>query len=364
MFKIAIIDDDDIIRENITELLTSHSFNATAYEDADTAIKEISATLPDLILCDIMMPQTHGYEVLNILKENEKTSCIPFIFITAKAEISDIRVGMELGADDYLIKPFTTEQLLNAINTRIDAIARNNRKKENDLQNSLNNLSQVISHEYNTPLNGIIGLSDILLETINNKSFEEVVKCIQLIKESGLRLKRMNHKLINFINTFNNVKPLSPNIITIEEFQDITSSIVKRIAKEQNRENDLVSTVKPTNQTAYIVFPTLYLETIIEEIAFNAFKFSNKGTPVNINFSFESKSQICVTIKNSSAEKPNFIRDETVLDFNRTQSGGQGLTMGLLMIDKLCALQNSTFTIEEFKLLVKASFKIKYLSKG
>jgi two-component system sensor histidine kinase/response regulator len=364
MFKIAIIDDDDIIRENLTELLTSYSFSATAYEDADTAIKEISAAPPDLILCDIMMPQTHGYEVLNILKENEKTSCIPFIFITAKAEIADIRVGMEMGADDYLIKPFTKEQLLTAINTRKDAIARVNRKKETDLQSSLDNLSQVISHEYNTPLNGIIGLSDVLLETIKNKSFEEVVKCIQLIKESGLRLKRMNHKLINFITTFNNVKPLSPNIITIEEFQNITSTIIKRIAREQNRENDSVSAAKLSNQTSYIVFPTLYLETIIEEIAFNAFKFSNKGTPVNINFSLEPKSQICISIKNTSIEKPNFIRDETVLDFKRTKNGGQGLTMGLLMIDKLCALQNCIFVIEEFKLMVKASFKIKYLNKS
>lgn len=364
MFKIAIIDDDDIIRENITELLKANSFDVTAYEDAEKALREISVSPPDLILCDIMMPQTHGYEMLNMLKENDQTNCIPFIFITAKAEIADIRVGMELGADDYLIKPFTTEQLLTAINTRMGAIERNNRKKENDLQNSLNNLSQVISHEYNTPLNGIIGLSDILLETINNKNFEEVAKCIQLIKESGLRLKRMNHKLINFINTFNNVKPLSPNIITIEEFQDITTTIIKRIAREQNREKDLISAVKPTNQSAYIVFPILYLETIMEEIAFNAFKFSKKGSPVNINFSFEPKSQICVTIKNTSAEKPNFVRDETVLDFNRTQHGGQGLTMGLLMIDKLCALQNSIFTVEEFKLLVKSTLKIKYLSKA
>ena len=117
--KILLIEDNPEMRENTTEILELADFVVISAPDGKMGVEAAKAENPDLIICDIMMPVMDGYEVLNELSREEKTSVIPFIFLTAKAERNDLRKGMELGADDYLTKPFDDRELLNAIEVRL-----------------------------------------------------------------------------------------------------------------------------------------------------------------------------------------------------------------------------------------------------
>ena len=117
--KILIIEDNADIRENIAELLELSGYITLTAEDGKSGAKMALQHIPDLILCDIMMPILDGYGVLHILSKHKETINIPFIFLTAKAEKSDIRKGMTLGADDYITKPFEETDLLNAIGNRL-----------------------------------------------------------------------------------------------------------------------------------------------------------------------------------------------------------------------------------------------------
>lgn len=117
--KILIIEDDKIVRENTAEILTLSGYEVESAEDGKSGIKKVTDFNPDLIICDIMMPELDGYGVLYVLSKNPKTASIPFIFLTAKIEKEDLRKGMNLGADDYLTKPFDDMELLNAIEGRI-----------------------------------------------------------------------------------------------------------------------------------------------------------------------------------------------------------------------------------------------------
>jgi DNA-binding response OmpR family regulator len=119
MKKILIIEDNLEIRENTGEILTLAGYEVIAAENGRVGVELATKQSPDLIICDIMMPELDGYGVLHILSKKESTAGIPFIFVTAKTEKSDIRKGMELGADDYLTKPFDDTELLNAIETRL-----------------------------------------------------------------------------------------------------------------------------------------------------------------------------------------------------------------------------------------------------
>lgn len=119
MSKILVIEDELSIRELINELLTLADFEVVEAEDGQQGIEQALSTLPDLILCDIMMPYKNGYEVLQELQCHPETESIPFIFLTAKGTKFDIRQGMNLGADDYLTKPFTEDELLQTINIRL-----------------------------------------------------------------------------------------------------------------------------------------------------------------------------------------------------------------------------------------------------
>lgn len=119
MKKILIIEDNPDLRENLAEILTLGGYEPVTAENGKTGVEKALDVAPDLILCDIMMPELDGYGVLHILSRQAKTADIPFIFLTAKAEKEDFRRGMSLGADDYITKPFDDVALLQTIESRL-----------------------------------------------------------------------------------------------------------------------------------------------------------------------------------------------------------------------------------------------------
>lgn len=120
MIKVLLIEDDTVLRENTAEILRlSECYDVVTAPDGEAGIKQALLVVPDVIICDVMMPKVDGYGVLETLSKNTKTKYIPFIFLSAKTKRSDIRKGMNLGADDYVTKPFTEEDLICAIESRL-----------------------------------------------------------------------------------------------------------------------------------------------------------------------------------------------------------------------------------------------------
>lgn len=126
-YKIMVIEDNEEVRENICEILELSGYEVNSAENGKVGVRKIKEDLPDLILCDIMMPELDGYGVLHILQRTPETSGIPFIFLTAKSERTDFRKGMNLGADDYITKPFEEVQLMEAIELRLQKSADSGR---------------------------------------------------------------------------------------------------------------------------------------------------------------------------------------------------------------------------------------------
>ncbi|WP_110985059.1 response regulator transcription factor [Acaryochloris thomasi] len=119
MIKILVIEDEVAVRANIAELLHEEEYQVITAENGFVGILWAQEHLPDLIICDMMMPALDGRDVLKALREDSITESIPFIFLTARADKSDIRVGMNLGADDYLTKPFSRQELLETVEARL-----------------------------------------------------------------------------------------------------------------------------------------------------------------------------------------------------------------------------------------------------
>src|SRR5688500_9225400 len=115
MKKILLIEDNEDIRTNTAEILELSNYTVIVAENGKVGVMKALETQPDLIICDIMMPELDGYGVLHAIQRNESIKNTPFIFLTAKTERTDIRKGMELGADDYVTKPFDGTELLNAV---------------------------------------------------------------------------------------------------------------------------------------------------------------------------------------------------------------------------------------------------------
>lgn len=122
MKKILLIEDNDDVRENTAEILELSNYEVIVADNGKTGIEKALEHQPDLIICDIMMPVLDGYGVLHAIHKNEAIKNTPFIFLTAKTERGDFRKGMELGADDYITKPFSGTELLNAVDSRLQKI--------------------------------------------------------------------------------------------------------------------------------------------------------------------------------------------------------------------------------------------------
>lgn len=120
MTKVLVIEDNELIRESIENLLNTRGFNAAGAEDGRSGLQLAREMLPDLILCDVRIPELDGYEVLKALRSDPETAAIPFIILTAETYQSVLHQGEHLGANGYLTKPFTTADLLDAIATQLE----------------------------------------------------------------------------------------------------------------------------------------------------------------------------------------------------------------------------------------------------
>jgi CRP/FNR family transcriptional regulator, polysaccharide utilization system transcription regulator len=167
--KILIIEDNADVRENTAEILELAKYEVTQAENGKVGVELAMKERPDLIICDIMMPVLDGYGVIHLLNKNPETASIPFIFLSAKSERVDFRKGMELGADDYISKPFDDVELLNAVESRL-------RKNE------------VLKAEFSKSVDGL------------NKFFSEVQKLDDLKKLSANR-RIKQYKKKDFIFT-------------------------------------------------------------------------------------------------------------------------------------------------------------------
>jgi CheY-like chemotaxis protein len=148
MKKILLIEDNTEVRENTAEILSLADYEVTTAKNGKEGAELAQKLLPDLVVCDIMMPELDGYGVLHILSKKPETARIPFIFLTAKAEKADMRKGMSLGADDYLTKPFDDTDLLNAIEVRLrknDMKFRNYAATEDGLNHFIQDARQVLN---------------------------------------------------------------------------------------------------------------------------------------------------------------------------------------------------------------------------
>ncbi len=152
MKKILLIEDNPDVRENTAEILALAGYEVSTAENGKLGVEAATASLPDLIICDIMMPVLDGYGVLHLLSKNHTTESIPFIFLSAKSERSDVRKGMEMGADDFITKPFDDIELLNAVESRL--------KK-----------AEIIKKEYGA---GAEGINQMLLDSEGMRDLEKV----------------------------------------------------------------------------------------------------------------------------------------------------------------------------------------------
>ncbi|POY41428.1 hybrid sensor histidine kinase/response regulator [Flavobacterium alvei] len=321
--KILLVDDDVNLRETINELLILEKFETRTAENGQIALDILDLWIPDLIICDIMMPVMDGETFQKIIYGNKNFSTIPFIFLTAMNEEGLIRKCFNEGADDFLTKPFKINELLKTIEIKIERF--------NKIKNS-NNLylgeKKYFCHEINTPLNGILESIDLLINNSDNFEQSEINDFYEAIKISGERLYRNTQNIVLLEEIKNNkIELFNIDISEIKGvFRNVLGKILLNYKKQENR---IVSKLR----TSKLEISEKNLSFILFELLDNALKFSPKNKKVIIEGSRYDDNLYEIRIFDSGIgfkEEELQIIDAGV-QFHRDKYEQQGLGLGLYL---------------------------------
>ncbi len=347
MKKILVIEDDKLILTIITDILEAEDFVVIGAKNGRVGIEKAQQEIPDLIICDVMMPELDGYGVLKSLRGNLVTEAIPFIFLTAKSTKADLREGMELGADDYLTKPFTRDELMKAINTRLDkqrVIERRTQEKLDDLRSSI---TLSLPHELRTPLNGIIGYSQLIIEDFKDLEEDEIFTMLENINFSAHRLYRL---IQNFL-LYTDLELLSRDTDRLQLFKTGTisnpKSIIREVAIEKAKKINRLKDLDITSENANLKISEPNFRKIIDELLDNAFKFSLPETKVQVIGRLVNNIFAVDFIDRGTGMSINEIANVGAYkQFNRRIYEQQGSGLGLVIAKRMTELHNGKLIIQ------------------
>ncbi len=353
MTKILVIDDEQQMRQRILETLNYEGFETIGAENGRKGVQLAKKHHPGLILCDVNMPELDGYGVLAELHHDPATTTIPFVFLTARAARDDLREGMNLGADDYLIKPFTVNELLNVIDTQLKKHVAVSEQASKQMEDLRLDLSRSLPHELRTPLQGILGFSEYLIfagpKIVREANEDKIVEVGQLIHKSTLRLQRLveNYLLYADLKLMEyDPEKRKQNMWQSDEYiktREVIRFFALQKAEKDGRKKDLVLDLVDTN----LRIAQRGIRKIVEELLDNAFKFSEPGSPVQVMTRHDDIHFVLrITNQGRSMSTEQIANIGAYIQFERKQYEQQGSGLGLTLVCLLAQLCGGELTIE------------------
>ncbi|NET59684.1 MAG: hybrid sensor histidine kinase/response regulator [Symploca sp. SIO2E6] len=342
MTKILVIEDEELVRENLLDFLEAEDYQTIDACNGRIGVELAQQHLPDLIICDVMMPELDGHGVLDKLRQNSATATIPFIFLTAKADKMDRREGMGLGADDYLTKPFTIKELKNTIEVRLGK-QREIKKKFDNLRNSI---TLALPHEMRTSLNGILGSSQLIMDPDSLES-EEIREMAETIYKSGKRLLRLTENFLRYTE----VEILATDPERVAQLQNSVSGspqeLIAKLSQEIAHKLGRGADLQLQLQEVSVRIADSRLKTIVEELIDNAFKFSEVGTPVQVLSTVHNDTfLLSINDQGRGMTREQIANLGAYLQFERKEYEQQGIGLGLVLAKRLAELHSGQLTIE------------------
>lgn len=349
METILIVEDNAIVMESIAESLRVNGYTVLQALNGLEAIPLAQTHLPHVILSDIMMDGMDGYTLLNELRKDPATALIPFLFMSAKTDFEDIRFAMNLGADDYITKPFTPTSLVTTIKTRLSKHAMMQSAVHDKIKQLTENLAYAMPHELRTPMTAIMGCADLIKRNLEPLNTEEILLCSELIDTSVRRL----YRLIEQFNHYAQLTLIEADAVRRKQLYsqltmysgDTIHEFSLEEATRNGRSNDII--IDDNIGDAILPIKPYYLEMIVREVLNNAFKFSSSDSPIRIVLSKTTDYySIIVQDKGRGISKQHIRSIEAFTQFDRQQYEQQGVGLGLALVRKILDLYSGKFIIQ------------------
>lgn len=349
--KVLVVEDDLHLMEGIQEILELDGYEVVTAPSGVEGLEVLTSgkPFPDLIISDIMMPRMSGYEFFEAVRSETNWLSIPFIFLTAKGEKSDIRLGKAMGADDYVTKPFGAEDLLVAVSSKLER----NKQLQSVLSKQIADIKRqiltILNHEFRTPLTYVVAYSDMLTRDADQLSLKEMRDFLKGVGSGADRLQRLveNFILLVELETGEVASTYSWRKRAIRDVTPIVKAAVKYHqsvleARQQKVTIDIAETLSP------FVGDQEYLSAALIRLLDNAIKFSSEDTTIEVRVYRDTDNRTTFEVRDYGRGIP---ADELEMIFNmfyqvnRPIYEDQGTGSGLAIVRGIAHVHNADITV-------------------
>ena len=344
MKKILIIDDEDSIRTTVGIVLRTAGYLTLQAANGAEGLKLAREQLPDVTLCDVNMPDMDGRAVLGVFRSDPELARCAFVMMTGNQAHTPQRAGMNLGADDYLAKPFSAGDLVQCVETRLKRTEQQDRAEGRMLRELRSSIHGTMPHEFYTPLTGIIGLSDILKEDAARLTPDEIVGYARDIAKSGQRLHRTLRNYLRMLDLDQgDVPPVAPVPLGSAETKSVVEAAARTVVTKHHRGTDLALQLQPCTPR---IDPDS-LATFVEELMENACAFSPAGTQIGVElFPDQNMTALRVSDHGRGMTAEQIARVGAFTQFDRKRYEQQGLGLGLTLVSRQLERVGGTLSLE------------------
>lgn len=327
---VAIIDDNEENLELARRFLTQEDYEVKTSTSGKECLKKIDSEVCDLILLDIEMPDENGFSVAKKIKGNPATRDIPIMFLTARADREDVIQGYELGAVDYIVKPFHRRELLARVNNQIEL-----QKQRHALLQAISEkdrIFSILSHDLKNSFQGMLSLAELMRQELNTFSMEDMKKKVQILNQNAHNVNHLLKSLLDWARIQQNTLRPKPRNMLINRIIDLTINLYSRLAEEKEVS---ITTDIEDNYSVYADPDILF--TIMRNLLNNAIKFTHSGGNIHI-YTWKLGNEIMVSVKdNGIGMKRNQVSDLYAqvghLSHKGTQ-GERGTGLGLYLVSE------------------------------
>ncbi len=344
--RILCIDDDPDMRNVIRLMLETSGYEMEEASDGQEGVDLALKIAPDLIVCDIQMPGLDGFQTLEELHKHESTAHIPFIFMTGQDPRTHLRKGMNLGANDFILKPIDADDFIKAVQLRLEEAEQRKNESHRAIDELSESITRALPHELRTPMTGILGLTELLKSQAAEMTSEEIMDLTQSLFDSAVRMNQTLEKF--WIHTQCLLLPNDPaklsasrQIGCIEAHRSI-KRVAEELASSYNRSADLVLNLFPMS----VAVSEQYFEQLLRQVMDNAFKFSAVGTQVIISTACENEIGTIIIKDNGRGMSEDQIKKiHMFLQFDRERHEQQGLGLGLMIAKRLTEIHGGNIYV-------------------
>jgi DNA-binding response OmpR family regulator/anti-sigma regulatory factor (Ser/Thr protein kinase) len=339
--KILIIEDESAIRETLKDILELNGYTILAAADGPAGVT-LAAHGPDIIFCDIGLPGMDGFQVLTAIRALPSGRDVPFVFLTARSDRSDQRRGMGLGADDYITKPFTEREILDAIQARVHRQQPLRDRLAQLLDERRSELGAQWSHELMTPLNGVLGGLELIEAEVESIDPSELKELLGLIRAGAERQHALSRKLVLYFE-LERLRGSPPAKTPRGCARDGIATGAQRAAQAEKRLADISVRAEP----AFVRLNEAHLAAAVEELVANALRFSKAGQPVTVvGTAREGRYLVEVTDCGPGMTADQRAQVAAFRQFDRPKFNQQGLGLGLAIARSAAELAGGRLQLE------------------